>query len=160
GMPGRLSGRQPRHRRPTTSLRFRSYEVADRYGTSNTQTIRTGSMSNIATAQLAAELTEDGVVRPIAKRPPLTPAQRGLASFWFSEAAFFCTLIVPYISSVSPTGAGLTPAILSLPLVIATTVCLLLSSGTMYVAERRLHAGALGGFVLWWSATIALGIIF
>jgi cytochrome c oxidase subunit 3/cytochrome o ubiquinol oxidase subunit 3 len=56
--------------------------------------------------------------------------------------------------------SGPTPAVLSLPLVIGTTICLLSSSGTIHMAERALRGGARAGFVAWWSATIALGVIF
>jgi cytochrome c oxidase subunit 3/cytochrome o ubiquinol oxidase subunit 3 len=47
-----------------------------------------------------------------------------------------------------------------LPLVIGTTICLLASSGTVHLAERALRGGARAGFVMWWSATIVLGVVF
>src|SRR4029077_10209684 len=49
---------------------------------------------------------------------------------------------------------------LSLPLVLCTTTCLLASSGTVHVAEKALHRGNQGGFVLWGLATIVLGVLF
>ena len=49
---------------------------------------------------------------------------------------------------------------LSLPLVICTTICLLSSSGTIHLAEKHLRSGAQRAFVLWWTATIVLGVMF
>ena len=49
---------------------------------------------------------------------------------------------------------------LSLPLVIGTTICLLSSSVTIHLAERRLRSGAQRTFLLWWLATIVLGMLF
>ncbi|HVS35470.1 MAG TPA: cytochrome c oxidase subunit 3, partial [Gemmataceae bacterium] len=34
------------------------------------------------------------------------------------------------------------------------------SSGTIHMAERSLHSGSRRGFFLWWSLTIALGVLF
>ena len=49
---------------------------------------------------------------------------------------------------------------LSLPLVIGMTVCLLSSSVTVHLAEKSLRSGARSAFMRWWSATILLGIAF
>ena len=97
---------------------------------------------------------------PIAVERGLTPAQWGMLSFLVSEAALFSTLIVVYLSFLGADQSGPTPAVLSLPLVIATTVCLLSSSVTVHLAERSLRFGSGSAFRRWWTATIVLGIVF
>ena len=78
---------------------------------------------------------------PIAPECGLTAAQWGMVGFLVSEAAFFCTLIVVYLTFLRANQSGPTAAVLSLPLVIATTICLLSSSITVYLAEKSLDAG-------------------
>ena len=56
--------------------------------------------------------------------------------------------------------SGPTPAILSLPLVIGMTACLLSSSVTVHLAAKSLRSGAKSAFMRWWSATILLAIAF
>ena len=92
--------------------------------------------------------------------PPLTPAHWGMISFLLSEVAFFSTLIVTYITFVGRSDVGPTPAVLSLPLVIGTTICLLSSSATIHMADKSLRLGGGSTFVSWWSATIVLGAAF
>jgi len=90
-----------------------------------------------------------------------SPAQWGLISFLVSEVALFGTLIFTYIFYLGRDTVGPTPAeALSLALVLCTTACLLASSATVHVAERTLERGNQGGFILWWLATIVLGVIF
>jgi cytochrome c oxidase subunit III len=95
-----------------------------------------------------------------ARSGALTPQQWGMLSFLLSEVAFFGTLIAAYVTFLGQDQSGPTPAVLSLPLVIGTTICLLSSSGTIHVAENRLRAGDRGQFLLWWTATIVLGVTF
>ncbi len=84
-----------------------------------------------------------------------------MIAFLISEVAFFSTLIVVYLSYLGRDIVGPTPAeSLSLPLVLGTTLCLLSSSLTIYLAERALRSGFHGPFCLWWAATIGLGVIF
>jgi cytochrome c oxidase subunit 3/cytochrome o ubiquinol oxidase subunit 3 len=91
----------------------------------------------------------------------LSPGQWGLISFLTSEVALFGTLIVVYLHSLGKDVVGPTPAVaLSLKLVLCNTACLLASSGTIYVAEKALHRGDQGRFLLWWLATIVLGALF
>ena len=98
---------------------------------------------------------------PVAPQRTLNPAQWGMLAFLLSEAAFFGTLIVTYISYIGKDRVGPTPReALSLGLVIGTTICLLTSSVTVHFAERALRHGAEGGFRLWWSLTILLGLLF
>jgi cytochrome c oxidase subunit III len=93
-------------------------------------------------------------------RAALSPQQWGMLSFLFSEVAFFSTLIVAYVAFMGTDQSGPTPAVLSLPLVICTTICLLSSSGTVCLAEKHLRAGSRGAFILWWFVTIVLGTLF
>jgi cytochrome c oxidase subunit 3/cytochrome o ubiquinol oxidase subunit 3 len=91
----------------------------------------------------------------------LSPGQWGVISFLLSEVALFGTLIVTYLFYLGKDKVGPTPAVaLSLKLVLCTTACLLASSGTVHVAEKELHRGAHRGFILWWLATIVLGVLF
>ena len=97
---------------------------------------------------------------PIPRERRLSTYQWGMIAFLVSEVAFFSTLIVTYVIYLGKDTSGPTPAILSLRLVLCTTVCLLASSGTIHMAERSLEPGSRSGFFLWWSATIALGVLF
>ena len=91
----------------------------------------------------------------------LSPGQWGLLSFLVSEVAFFSTLIVTYVFYLGKDLVGPKPAdVLSLPLVLGTTACLLASSVTIHLAERTLEGGNQGGFLRLWAATIALGVLF
>src|SRR3954451_19422814 len=91
----------------------------------------------------------------------LSPAQWGMIAFLLSEAALFSTLIVVYLTFLGKDVVGPYPReALSLPLVIGTTICLLSSSATIHRAEGRLRAGDFLGFRTFWTATIALGVLF
>ncbi len=91
----------------------------------------------------------------------LTTSHLGMLAFLASEVALFSTLIVTYLSLVGGDSISPTPRqALSLPLVIATTCCLLASSVTIHKAEAFLRQGALPKFQRWWWGTIALGIVF
>jgi cytochrome c oxidase subunit 3/cytochrome o ubiquinol oxidase subunit 3 len=112
-----------------------------------------------------AETSAETVVRlpvppPIEPEQWLSPVQWGVLSFLASEVAFFGTLIATYVSFLGKEQSGPTPAVLSLGLTIGTTICLLSSSVTVHLAERALRGGAKSGFVVWWSATIVLGVVF
>ena len=97
---------------------------------------------------------------PVPQEHRLSTYQWGMNTFLASEVAFFSTLIVTYVIYINKDVSGPTPAILSLPLVVCTTICLLASSGTIHMAEKSLNAGSRPGFFLWWSATIVLGVLF
>ena len=97
----------------------------------------------------------------IAPERTLSPGQWGIVSFLVSEVALFSTLIVTYIFYLGKDVVGPTPAeALSLGLVVWTTACLLASSATVHMAERRLERGNQGRFLRWWLATILLGAAF
>ena len=116
------------------------------------------SESGLSAGALAAD--RQLLPPPIAPERGLNPAQWGMLAFLLSEAAFFCTLIMVYLAFLGANQSGPTPAVLSLPLVIGTTVCLLSSSVTVYRAEKSLRSGDGLAFIRWWSATILLGAVF
>jgi cytochrome c oxidase subunit III len=109
----------------------------------------------------ARQVTEQPVPRPIAIEKSLGATRWGMISFLASEVAFFATLIVAYITFLGKDKVGPTPSeALALPVVLCTTLFLLSSSVTIYLAERRLRAGDQARFRLWWTATIVLGVAF
>jgi cytochrome c oxidase subunit 3 len=98
---------------------------------------------------------------PISPERILSPAKWGMASFLFSETAFFGTLIATYVAFIGKDIVGPTPAqALSLPLVIVSTICLLSSSLVIHLAERSLERGQQGAFCMLLAGTIVLGIAF
>jgi cytochrome c oxidase subunit 3/cytochrome o ubiquinol oxidase subunit 3 len=110
------------------------------------------------TSGSAAEFPVPPTIEP---EQTLSPGEWGMAAFLFSEAAFFSTLIVAYVTFKGHDTVGPTPGeVLSLGLVIGTTACLLASSLTVHLATRALDRGGAGPFGLWWGATIGLGIAF
>lgn len=118
-------------------------------------------MSDFTGLNSTAALSGDGVRQSrSATGKSLGPQQWGMLAFLFSEVAFFSTLIVAYVAFMGAQQSGPTPAVLSLSLVTVTTICLLSSSGTIHLAEKQLRSGAQRAFVLWLTATIALGVIF
>ncbi len=83
------------------------------------------------------------------------------ALFILTEAGFFGFLIAAYIyfrANVHGPAYGNTPLDPARTLIF--TVCLIASSGTLWIAERRLDASHTGGFRFWLGATILLGAIF
>ena len=98
--------------------------------------------------------------RLIPEPTALGPVRWGMLAFLLSEVAFFSTLVVAYISFMHAADGGPTPAVLSLPLVICTTICLLSSSATIHQAERRLRGGGQAAFLFWLAATMLLGVLF
>lgn len=91
----------------------------------------------------------------------LTLAQMGMLTFLASEVAFFSTLIVAYLTFLGKDTVGPTPReALSLPLALFSSLLLLSSSGTIAVAESRLHHERWRSFQFWWIVTFALGTAF
>jgi len=115
-----------------------------------------------------AEAMIDALARTRVPPPPvlrpehaLTARQWGMLSFLLSEVSIFSTLIVTYLFYLGKDTVGPTPAeALSLSLVLCTTACLLASSATIHKAERTLEHGTQQGFLMWWLATIFLGVLF
>ena len=119
-------------------------------------------MSAATTTMTGAAAGESFPVPP-AVRPEVTlsAGQWGMLSFLVSEVSLFGTLIVTYLFYVGRDVVGPTPAeALSLGLVVCTTACLLASSATVHVADRRLERGNQVGFLRWWLATLLLGAAF
>ena len=118
-------------------------------------------MSVVDTAQAGPHVQIFPVPPAIVPERTLSPGQWGVLSFLVSEVALFGTLIVTYIFYLGKDEVGPTPReALTLLVVSINTAILLSSSGTIYVAEKALHRGNQGGFILWWLATIVLGALF
>ena len=90
----------------------------------------------------------------------LLAAEWGVLSFLLSEVAFFATLIVAYVAFKGRDVVGPSAEVLSLPLALGTTACLVASSFTIHLATHALGHGARAMFRWWWLASIALGVAF
>ena len=83
------------------------------------------------------------------------------AVFIASEAVFFGFLIAGYIYfRANIHGTEFTQAPLDPPRTLIFTICLLASSGTMWIAERQLNRRNAAAFRMWLGATILLGLTF
>ncbi|HTN77106.1 MAG TPA: heme-copper oxidase subunit III [Pirellulaceae bacterium] len=109
----------------------------------------------------ATHSTLDADHAPRADIGSLTHSQLGMIAFLASEVSFFSTLIVAYLTFLGKDTIGPTPQeALSLPLALLSSVFLLSSSGTIYFAEKALHAGRHSSFLRWWTMTFLLGATF
>jgi cytochrome c oxidase subunit 3 len=98
---------------------------------------------------------------PVLAEKNLSTLQWGMLAFLLSEVAFFSTLVMAYVVFMGQDTTGPKPAkVLAPHLVIATTVCLLSSSVTVHFAEKALRRGSRTGFLLLWTTTILLGVVF
>ncbi|MBV9580329.1 MAG: cbb3-type cytochrome c oxidase subunit I, partial [Chloroflexi bacterium] len=88
-------------------------------------------------------------------KPPIV----GIAAFIFSEATFFGALIAAFILYRNAS-AGPNPHDLDVPRTLFFSLFLFGSSGTVYMAERRLSHDDRRGFLVWWVASIVMGAIF
>jgi len=76
-----------------------------------------------------------------------------------TESAMFTIFVVAYVFYIGKSLVGPYPSeVLDIPIV--STICLLASSLTIVMAERAFKRESVGGFRLWWSATILLAAIF
>jgi heme/copper-type cytochrome/quinol oxidase subunit 3 len=93
--------------------------------------------------------------RALIWRPPMV----GLLAFIFSEVTFFGALIAAFLEyrTRSP-GPG--PHDLDVPRTLIFSLFLFASSGTIYLAERRLAVDDQRGFRLLWLTSIVMGAIF
>lgn len=82
----------------------------------------------------------------------------GMLSLIIGECGIFSIFLVAYIYYIGRSLSGPTPHILEVP--IFNTVCLLSSSGTIWLAEREIERGRMRRFGLFWGLTIVLGVIF
>lgn len=97
----------------------------------------------------------------VAANQNLGATQWGMLSFLASEAAFFATLIVAYLTLAGKDSIGPTPAeALSLPIVLCMTLVLVGSSVTLHAAEKKLQLGDERSFCRLWAVTIGLGLLF
>ncbi|MBO0880971.1 MAG: cbb3-type cytochrome c oxidase subunit I, partial [Mycobacterium sp.] len=83
----------------------------------------------------------------------------GILAFIFSEATFFGALIVAFLE-YRTRNPGPGPHDLDVPRTFIFSLFLFASSGTVYLAERRLAREDRRGFLQWWIASIVLGAIF
>jgi len=82
-----------------------------------------------------------------------------MAGLIISESAIFTIFVVAYIFYVGKSLSGPTPAqVLQTPIFLS--ICLLSSSITIHLAQKRLDRGHRGAFLAWWSLTFILGAIF
>ena len=91
----------------------------------------------------------------------LETAKLAMVVFVASEAVFFAFLIAAYVYYSGATVHGpraensLDPS-----RTLVLTICLLASSATLWLAERRLAAGYRSGFKAWLGVTVVLGSVF
>jgi cytochrome c oxidase subunit 3 len=97
---------------------------------------------------------------PIEAETTLTPHQWGMLAFLLSEVALFSTLITTFLNYRGIDVPGPNSSVLSLPLVVCTTACLVYSSVTIHQADQELHTGSLENFMHYWGRTIILGVVF
>lgn len=84
-----------------------------------------------------------------------------VAAFVLSEAVFFGFLIAAYVYFYAASMHGPNARTsLDPPRTLLFSICLFASSGTLWMAERRLAAGIRSGYRRWLGATVALGAIF
>jgi cytochrome c oxidase subunit 3/cytochrome o ubiquinol oxidase subunit 3 len=91
---------------------------------------------------------------------PWSPTKVGMLAFLLSEVAFFSALITTYIVFLRETIDNSVPKpaeVFHMPLVFASTGCLLFSSVTIHLADRAFRRGHRAGFLGWWGMTILLG---
>ncbi|MBT9330955.1 cytochrome c oxidase subunit 3 [Paracidobacterium acidisoli] len=83
----------------------------------------------------------------------------GMLSLIIGESAIFTIFVVAYVFYIGKSLSGPTPGqVLEVP--IFNTICLLSSSITIWLAERRIERNEIKAFGLWWGVTIALGVVF
>lgn len=82
----------------------------------------------------------------------------GMLSLIIGECGIFSIFVAAYIYYIGRSLSGPTPQILEAP--IFNTVCLLSSSGTIWLAEREIERGRMRAFGALWGLTILLGLVF
>ena len=83
----------------------------------------------------------------------------GMLALIVAETAVFAIFVLAYVYYIGKSINGPQPRqVLELP--ILTTVCLLSSSVTIWIAERALKRNAMGAFNLWWAVTVLLAAVF
>ena len=83
----------------------------------------------------------------------------GMLALIVAETAVFAIFVLAYVYYIGKSINGPQPRqVLELP--IFTTVCLLSSSVTIWIAERALKKNSMGAFNLWWAVTVLLAAVF
>jgi cytochrome c oxidase subunit III len=82
----------------------------------------------------------------------------GMLALIIGESAIFTIFVVAYVYYIGRSAYGPTPQILDVP--IFNTVCLLLSSLTIWLAEHAIARGKVRTFGTWWALTITLALVF
>lgn len=81
-----------------------------------------------------------------------------MLSLIIGECGIFSIFVAAYLYYMGRSISGPTASILEPP--IFATVCLLSSSGTIWLAERAIERGRMRTFGLFWALTILLGLVF
>ena len=82
-----------------------------------------------------------------------------MVSLIIGESAIFTIFVVAYLFYLGKSLTGPTPAqVLEIPWL--NSICLLSSSFTIWRSEHAIAVGRIKRFIAWWTATIALGVIF
>ena len=82
-----------------------------------------------------------------------------MLSLIIGESAIFTIFVVAYVFYIGKSLTGPTPQqVLEVPFF--NTICLLSSSISIWLAERSIDRNRMRGFAAWWTATIALGMVF
>ncbi|MEZ4572981.1 MAG: cytochrome c oxidase subunit I [Thermomicrobiales bacterium] len=100
----------------------------------------------------------DGIVDAIQDR--FGTAQIGVISFISSEIVFFAALIIAFLAYRTASVSGPGQESLAVLRTGLFSVALWASSGTLFLAERRLHRRDRRGFHRWLLLTIVLGVVF
>jgi cytochrome c oxidase subunit 3 len=82
----------------------------------------------------------------------------GMYSLLVAETAMFTIFLVAYIYYMGKSDFGPTPRVLNVPII--STICLLSSSVTIWLAEHAIEAGKVISFRRWWGLTFLLGAFF
>lgn len=96
-----------------------------------------------------------------AEQPWTQPYKGAVAmlSLITAESAIFTIFVVAYVYNIGKSLYGPTPGqVLGIP--IFTSICLLSSSLTIWLAERAIERNNIKAFGAWWALTFALGAIF
>lgn len=106
------------------------------------------------------QMDEKNAPLAIPPKPVMDKNKVAMLTFIASEAAFFLMLILAflYFNVFAPGGGG--GGVLNVAKTGVFTVCLLASSGTLWLAERSFARNRPGGFRGWLLLTILLGAVF
>lgn len=82
----------------------------------------------------------------------------GMLSLIIGESAIFTIFVVAYVYYIGRSTYGPTQQVLNVP--IFSTICLLSSSLTIWMAEHAIERGRVRAFGAWWALTIILAVVF